>query len=713
MRAKLFTNETCWKTATADRFAWLIDGENYFRALRESMQEAEREILIIGWDIDSEVELVRDENHPHYPSPLAATLESLVDAKNDLQVRVLSWDFAFVYMLERELLPAYRFGWSDSARLHFSLDGKHVTGASHHQKFVVIDGVLAFIGGFDLTKCRWDSREHAPNDARRIDTRGNSYRPFHDVQAIVSGEVAGQLRQLGAMRWHNATGQQLPDLATAGTHGSEDCWPASVTPMAVNAQAALSRTWAEPDEENVIREVEQLFLEMIGNAQSSIYIENQYFTSPAIAAALGDRLEERDGPEIVIILPDITSGWLEQVTMEMRRNQLLAGLRERDTFDRLRVCAPVSDDLPDSNINVHGKVMVVDDRWCRIGSANLSCRSMGLDSECDLTIADDAQDAAPRLRADLLAEHLGADPDDVAQSIAERGLVATLDTFNHGSRRVRMLDPDSSEYTTVLEPLAQVADMEQPIENLWVRRDASQPERTVSKPLRKVFRLVTSPAAGWTFLVSLLVAVALWAGWAAQNLDGDIDLFSILAALRERTDHPLAPLLAVPAIVAGSLVVAPITVMIGLCALLFSPWVASATALTGTLAATAVNHQIGKRLGNVVEEKAPKALSSRMQDFAASADAWSLAGLRLIPIAPFTVVNLLAGAARVALAPFLLGTLIGMGPGIVFICLSVDRARAALSGEPVFDPLIIGAIIALGIALIGFRVWRQRRGNSE
>ena len=83
---------------------------------------------------------------------------------------------------------------------------------------------------------------------------------------------------------------------------------------------------------------------------------------------------------------------------------------------------------------------------------------------------------------------------------------------------------------------------------------------------------------------------------------------------------------------------------------------------------------------------------SRIRDIAQSSDLWSLAGLRLIPIAPFTIVNLVAGISGVRLRDFLVGTLIGMGPGILLICLSVDRARAALAGEPVFDPWIIAAI---------------------
>ena len=58
------------------------------------------------------------------------TLQSLVNANTDLRVFVLSWDFAMIYLLERELLPAYSFGWQDSERLHFSLDNRHAAAAS-------------------------------------------------------------------------------------------------------------------------------------------------------------------------------------------------------------------------------------------------------------------------------------------------------------------------------------------------------------------------------------------------------------------------------------------------------------------------------------------------------------------------------------------------------------------------------------------------------
>src|SRR6056297_722681 len=712
----LFTpGKNVWRTARAERFGWLIDGEDYFRAVRESMEAAEREILIVGWDMDSRLELIRDEDHPLYPSPLAETLQDLAKRRDGLQIYVLSWDFAMVYVLERELLPAAQFGWQDQDRLHFELDGQHATGASQHQKFIVVDGQLAFSGGFDLTKSRWDTRAHAPDDPRRVNEAGGSYRPFHDVQALVTGEPARHLRDLGSFRWENATGDTLPALDIQGEDRTDALWPADVPVRANDAPVALARTWAHKDGSDLIREVEQLFLDMIAAAESSIYIENQYYTSDTITRALCDRLAESDGPEIVIVLPGETSGWLEQATMDVLRNQALQRLRKNDGDGRLRIVSPVSDELGDTCINVHGKVMVVDERWARIGSANLSRRSMGLDSECDLVIED--VDAAAGL---------GADVRDVAAAIAEHGLIATLDRLGGGPRRLERLDSDGSDIDGMLKPISRIADLERPVEQAWdelvggvtgsgehdagaseAGADAAEPEAGTAR--RRYLKVLTHPSVGWGFLAGLILLVGGLAIWQARTAGDGFDPMVLLGTLRESAAHPLAPLAVIPAFIAGSLLVAPVTGMIALCALLFGRWVASVSAIAGTLAATVVNHAIGRRLGRAVEGRAPRAVTVRMKALGRSSDPWSLAGLRLIPIAPFTVINLLAGASRVKLKDFLLGTLLGMGPGTVLICFSVDRARAALAGEPVFEPWVLAVIAAAGITLIALRVLQQRR----
>ncbi|MEJ2255804.1 MAG: phospholipase D-like domain-containing protein, partial [Woeseiaceae bacterium] len=690
-----------WRTARADAFGWAIDGEHYFCAFRDAIDRAEHEIIIIGWDIDSRFELIRDDSDPRYPSPISKTLKSLAEEKPALSVYVLSWDFAIVYAMERELLPERSFGWKDRERLHFHLDDQHASGASHHQKIVIVDGVLAFSGGLDLTKDRWDTRRHAADDRRRVDPDGNAYRPFHDVQAIVTGDAARTLRELASSRWENATGEPLPALDDEGD--AESIWPETLPVQATNVEVAIARTVGKSGG-NGISEVEQSYLELIASAERSIYIENQYFTSDSIATALAERLAGDDPPEIVLVLPSETSGWLEQATMDILRNRGLARLREADTEGRLRVVSPTSKDLEDAPITVHAKIMIVDNRWLRIGSANLSGRSMGLDTECDLVV--EHEDAATDFCADLLSEHMGAEFDEVRAGLTSDGLLATLAAFNDGDRWLETLDPDVDETEqAILEPVARIADLEKPI--------ALTPSDTGEHGGDDVGDdeddEMHTPVAGWAALGLIVIVVGIWIYLAAKGSGEDLNFSSLLDMLRDVASHPLAPYVAVPAIVLGSVVVAPITGMLAVCALLFDPWTASIVGITGTLAATAVNHWIGGHFGRVIAKRIPKRIIEKINRMAASSDVWSLAAVRLVPIAPFSVVNVLLGVSGVRLRDFLLGTLIAMGPAIVLLCMSVDRARAALAGESVFDPWIIVVIAAAGISVIGLRIWQKRR----
>ncbi|RWA56307.1 hypothetical protein AU476_03945 [Cupriavidus sp. UYMSc13B] len=70
--------------------------------------------------------------------------------------------------MEREWLPSASAHWQAHRHLSFRLDGNHPPGASHHQKVVVIDNKLAFVGGLDLTLRRWDDSRHAPGAPLRM-----------------------------------------------------------------------------------------------------------------------------------------------------------------------------------------------------------------------------------------------------------------------------------------------------------------------------------------------------------------------------------------------------------------------------------------------------------------------------------------------------------------------------------------------------------------
>jgi phospholipase D1/2 len=279
-------------------------------------------------------------------------------------------------------------------------------------------------------------------------------------------------------------------------------------------------------------------------------------------------------------------------------------------------------------------------------------------------------------------------------------LFATVDRFNGKPRRFEDLKIDTDQVEQdILEPVATIADLEKPI-----ARQLEDVESASSD---------SAPIAGGLVLLLAACVIGFWVYLGIQGSGEELSLQSLLSRLRLIADHPLAPFAAVPAIVAGSLLFAPIIGMIALCALLFDPWAASLIALAGTLCATVVNHWVGSHFHTALMRRIPDKVTDRISTIASSSDVWTLAGLRLIPIAPFTVVNLVVGASGIRLRPFIIGTLISMTPGIVLICLSVDRARAALAGEPVFDPWILAGIAGAGIATIALRVWKNKRSQRS
>jgi phospholipase D1/2 len=117
------------------------------------------------------------------------------------------------------------------------------------------------------------------------------------------------------------------------------------------------------------------------------------------------------------------------------RDQVLRDLVAADRHRRLRLVYPAASRARNVSTFVHSKVMIVDDRLVRIGSANLSRRSMGVDSECDLAVEAVAVDAGAverhragvrRIRDRLIGEHLGMSADEVAADVARLGSLRAL-----------------------------------------------------------------------------------------------------------------------------------------------------------------------------------------------------------------------------------------------------------------------------------------------
>src|SRR5918992_2869622 len=137
----LRSGHNVWRIEQADRAAVLIDGAAFFRAVREALRKAQRNVFIVGWDIDSRCRLVGEDCDPQdgLPVTFAEFLSALVRERPELTVHLLLWDYSVVYALERELFPTLALHWSTPRQVQLCLDDHLPVGSSHHQKLIVVD----------------------------------------------------------------------------------------------------------------------------------------------------------------------------------------------------------------------------------------------------------------------------------------------------------------------------------------------------------------------------------------------------------------------------------------------------------------------------------------------------------------------------------------------------------------------------------------------
>jgi phospholipase D1/2 len=690
--AILKPGENCWRIEHANRVSLLVDGADYFHAFRETAKNARRSLLIIGWDIDSRFQLEREHPSDGLPTSLGNFLDSLVSRRRRLHVHVLDWDFAMIFAPDREWLPLYQMGWSTHRRVHFRLDNHHPVGASHHQKIVVVDDRVAFVGGLDFALGRWDSSEHRPDDPRRRDTNSTIPQPYHDIQLMVSGTIARAIGELARERWRAATGKKL---SAPGLIKDRDPWPDDIAAELVNVAVGIARTYPQYNGQEEVREVERLVIDAIAAAQGTIYIENQYFTAHRIGAALARRLAEDDGPEIVVILPQQTVGWLSQNTMDVLRERLLKQLYAADRHDRLRVYYPYVPGLGKQCINVHAKLLVIDDELLRAGSANFNNRSMGLDTECDLAIEARGEarirNGIATMRNRLLAEHLDVTPSAVTEALTQqRSLIRAIETLGGSARTLRPFEFCVSDELDALVPDARIADPELPIDGDQIAREfVADEEKTPTT--RSLIALASL----------LIVALLLAAIWRWTPLSDWIDLKATIGWLGSLRGEWTAPLIVILVYIIAGLMVFPITLLIIATGVAFGAAYGFAFALLGAEISALVTYSIGQHLGHNTIRNLSNRWVSRVSRRMARQGLLAIITLRVVPVAPFTVINLVAGASHIRFRDFAYGTLLGMTPGTLGLTVFSDQVVTAIASP---ETIRIASLLILAV-IIGVGTW--------
>lgn len=447
-----------------------MDCADYFRAIYECACDAKDCILLSGWDFDSSIELLRghDADDAAYPVRLEALLSELCRKKPKLRVYVLAWDYNTVFALEREWMQRMRFDWLTPKSLDFRFDAVHASGASHHQKIAVFDGTVAFVGGIDLTSARWDDRVHAAENP----LRDRSQPPYHDTVGFCTGALAARVGSVFVDRWRRATGE---DLVLAPATPSDGVDLVGALPLG-SGRFGLEITRAPVGDDAPILEVRDFYLRSIADAEHSIYLETQYFTSREIHDALVARMRDRRRAplNLVLVLPKNAGSPKERVTLGNAQEEILASLGQvaTATGSRLGAYYSASTDAGGSEVPtfIHSKIAIFDDRVFSVGSANLTNRSMALDTELNLSFtADHPHDALvgdiAAIRASLLAEHAGVAVLDAAAN--PRELAARAESLCRPGTKLlrREITPLASENERMVR-LERIFDPDKPLTEL-------------------------------------------------------------------------------------------------------------------------------------------------------------------------------------------------------------------------------------------------------
>jgi phosphatidylserine/phosphatidylglycerophosphate/cardiolipin synthase-like enzyme len=368
----------------------LIDGAQALPAMAEAIASAKRHVHVCSWHLEPDF-------RPDRTGPSPQVRELLGEAAERVPVRVLAWEGAPVPVFKprRGQVRAERDALVRGTRIRAELEPGRSPLHCHHEKIVIVDDEIAFVGGIDLTSLAGDryDHNHHPDRAPAIG--------WHDASTRVRGPLVRDVAAHFAMRWEKVAGEALAlpeEAAPAGT-----------------VEAQFTRTIPEgmypalPRGEFSILEAYQRALR---SARELIHLENQFLWSPEIVSVLEDKLRRPPGDafRMIVVLPakanngqDDTRGMLGRLVAADRDGgggRFLGATIQSRTGER------------SGPLYVHAKIGIVDDAWLAVGSANLNEHSLFNDTEADIISTDAGLARDTRLR--LWAEHLEREVDAVA-----------------------------------------------------------------------------------------------------------------------------------------------------------------------------------------------------------------------------------------------------------------------------------------------------------
>jgi phosphatidylserine/phosphatidylglycerophosphate/cardiolipin synthase-like enzyme len=371
----------------------LIDGAQALPRIAEALAGARSHVHIGGWHVTPEFGLTRDDRSA------ARLRDVLAELAQRLPVRVLLWGGSPLPLFspDRAAVREVREELQRDSRVQCALDTHERPMHCHHEKLVIVDDEVAFVGGIDLTSLggdRFDGSRHSMQ----------SRLGWHDAASRICGPAVSDVAAHFAARWHATTGERLPPCSPSAPAGDVELQVVRTVPE------RIYDTLRDGD----FRIVEA-YKRALRSARRFVYLESQFLWSPEIVELLAAKLRDPPSPgfRVLVLLPAKPNNGADST-----RGQLAALVRADDGAGRfLATTISARTGELSAPTYVHAKIAIVDDRWLTLGSANLNEHSLFNDTEMNIVTCDERLARHTRLR--LWSEHLERTVEQVSGEPAE------------------------------------------------------------------------------------------------------------------------------------------------------------------------------------------------------------------------------------------------------------------------------------------------------
>lgn len=213
----------------------------------------------------------------------------------------------------------------------------------------------------------------------------------------------------------------------------------------------------------------------------------------------------------------------------------------------------------------------------------------------------------------------------------------------------------------------------------------------------------------WIGIGVLLLLFAVAAAWKWTPLADVINVRRVAGWATSLRESPARHLYVLGAYIVGSVLLVPITLLILVTAIVFGPIAGSLYSLAGGMAGALVTYAIGYLLGQDFVQKIAGSRWHRIEKAIHQTGIIAVATLRLLPIAPFSIVNIVSGAFKVPLFHYTIGSILGLAPGIVVTNLFARQFERAIRNPGMGTFLIL---LLLVVVTVAGTYWLKRRIQS-